>query len=382
MTSVLAAAAVAASLTAVAAPATSAAPAPPSGFTHVWTDDFDGPAGSRLDPADWIYDIGHGYPGGAPNWGTGEIASMTDRPENVSLDGRGRLAITPVRDAAGNWTSGRVETRRTDFGPPAGGVLRVEASIKQPDVTTANGAGYWPAFWMLGEEARPAAATNWPRIGEIDVLENVNGRPSHFAAMHCGVAPGGPCNEFTGIGSGERACPGCGTSFHTYGVEVDRSVSPEQVRYYRDGVNYSTIHANQVDPTTWRDAVHHGFFLILNVAIGGGFPDAFGGGPYASTVSGRPMLVDYVTVSVRHGGGGPGAGSGAVRSGVAGKCLDVSGASSANGTAVQLWPCNGTVAQDWTFGSDGTLRALGKCLDVTEWGTANGSSVQIWDCNP
>ncbi|WP_461024868.1 beta-1,3-glucanase family protein, partial [Thalassiella azotivora] len=81
-------------------------------------------------------------------------------------------------------------------------------------------------------------------------------------------------------------------------------------------------------------------------------------------------------------GGGPGGGSGAVRSGVAGKCLDVSGASSANGTAVQLWPCNGTVAQDWTFGSDGTLRALGKCLDVTEWGTANGSSVQIWDCNP
>ena len=36
----------------------------------------------------------------------------------------------------------------------------------------------------------------------------------------------------------------------------------------------------------------------------------------------------------------------------------------------------------WTFGTDGTLRALGKCLDVTEWGTGNGSKLQIWDCNP
>ena len=38
----------------------------------------------------------------------------------------------------------------------------------------------------------------------------------------------------------------------------------------------------------------HGFFVILDVAMGGGFPAAFGGGPTASTVSGVPMVVDYV----------------------------------------------------------------------------------------
>ncbi|WP_262413376.1 ThuA domain-containing protein [Actinacidiphila acidipaludis] len=67
--------------------------------------------------------------------------------------------------------------------------------------------------------------------------------------------------------------------------------------------------------------------------------------------------------------------------GYAGKCMDVAGAGSANGTAVQLYDCNGTNAQNWTVGSDGTLRALGKCLDVTSAGTANGTKLQLWDCN-
>ncbi|WP_333769398.1 extracellular catalytic domain type 1 short-chain-length polyhydroxyalkanoate depolymerase [Streptomyces sp. IBSBF 2435] len=67
--------------------------------------------------------------------------------------------------------------------------------------------------------------------------------------------------------------------------------------------------------------------------------------------------------------------------GVGGKCVDVAAASTANGTAVQLYDCNGSTAQSWTVGTDGTIRALGKCLDVTGQGTANGTKLQIWDCN-
>ncbi|MFB7494458.1 RICIN domain-containing protein [Streptomyces sp. NPDC056161] len=66
--------------------------------------------------------------------------------------------------------------------------------------------------------------------------------------------------------------------------------------------------------------------------------------------------------------------------GLGGKCLDVAGASSADGTAVQLYDCNGTAAQQWTVGSDGTIRALGKCLDVTGNSTANGAKAQLWSC--
>lgn len=67
-------------------------------------------------------------------------------------------------------------------------------------------------------------------------------------------------------------------------------------------------------------------------------------------------------------------------SGLAGKCVDVAAANSANGTAVQLYDCNGTNAQRWSNPGDGTLRALGKCLDVVDRSTADGASVQLWDC--
>ena len=68
--------------------------------------------------------------------------------------------------------------------------------------------------------------------------------------------------------------------------------------------------------------------------------------------------------------------------GLAGKCVDVAASNSANGTAVQLYDCNGTAAQSWTVGNaDNSIRALGKCLDVTSAGTANGAKIQLYDCN-
>ena len=76
----------------------------------------------------------------------------------------------------------------------------------------------------------------------------------------------------------------------------------------------------------------------------------------------------------------PGGGTGPI-TGLAGKCADVAGANSANGTAVQLYDCNGSAAQSWTVGTDGTVRALGKCLDVSGAGTADGTQIQLYDCN-
>lgn len=365
----------------VLAPAAGASiPPPPSGWSTVFSDDFTGSAGSGLNTSNWLYDTGTGYPGGAANWGTGEVETMTNSTQNVYQDGNGNLVIKPLRDGSGNWTSGRVETQRTDFAAPDGGKLRMEASIQQPNVSGAAAAGYWPAFWALGAAARPVGATNWPSIGEIDTMEDINGRSSEFATLHCGTDPGGPCNETTGIGSGERACSGCQTGFHQYAVEYDRSVSPEQLRYYLDGNNFFTINANQVDATTWNNALHHGFFMILNVAMGGGFPAAFGGGPTGSTQSGVPMLVDYVRVLTSSGGGGNPSGS--AITGYGGLCLDDRSSSTANFNPIQVYTCNGTAAQQWTVVEAGsTLHVLGKCMDINGGGTANGTLVDLYDCN-
>nr|WP_248293740.1 carbohydrate-binding protein [Actinoplanes sp. TBRC 11911] len=282
--------------------ADAAVPAPPSGMTTVFSDDFTGSSGTGLNRSNWLYDIGTSYPGGAANWGTGEVETMTDSTQNVYQDGNGNLVIKPIRDSSGRWTSGRVETQRTDFAAPTGGKVRIEARLQQPNVSGAAAAGYWPAFWALGAAARPVGATNWPSIGEWDIMEDINGRSSVFSTLHCGSSPGGPCNETTGLGSGERACSGCQTGFHTYAVEYDRGTSPEQMRWYLDGNNYFTLNSSQVDSTTWNNATHHGMFVILNVAMGGGFPAAFGGGPTSATQSGVPMLVDYVAVYQSSGG--------------------------------------------------------------------------------
>ncbi|MFF1447992.1 glycoside hydrolase family 16 protein [Streptomyces sp. NPDC058274] len=294
----------AAAATAVTLPADASAPPPPTGWSQVFLDDFNGAAGAGVNTTNWRYTTGTSYPGGPANFGTGEVETMTSSTDNVSLDGAGNLRITPRRDAAGNWTSGRVETNRADFQPPAGGTLRVEARIQMPNVTGAAAKGYWPAFWMLGAPYR-GNWWNWPGVGELDILENVQGINNEWATMHCGTSPGGPCNEKSGIG-GQRACTGttCQAGFHTYAVEWDRSTSVQEMRFSLDGVNFHTVRQSQVDATTWTNATNHGYFIILNVAMGGEFPAAFGGGPDGGTAPGHPLVVDYVQVLQSTSGGG------------------------------------------------------------------------------
>ncbi|ADB32761.1 Carbohydrate binding family 6 [Kribbella flavida DSM 17836] len=295
----------------VAVPLTIAAqasvPPPPPGWTTVWSDDFDGPSGSLPSSANWIIDTGHGYPGGPANWGTGEIQNYTNSPNNVSLDGTGNLRITPRRDSAGNWTSGRIETQRSNFKPPSGGVLAIEGRIQMPNVTGNAALGYWPAFWALGQPYR-GNYWNWPAIGEFDIMENVNGINSVWAVLHCGVNPGGPCNETSGLGA-SRVCPGasCQSAFHTYRFEWDTSISPNELRWYVDGQEYHKITQAQLPADTWTNMTSHaGYFILLNVAMGGAFPDALGGPtPRPETVPDRPMIVDYVAVTTRGGGTNP-----------------------------------------------------------------------------
>ncbi|RPF31222.1 beta-glucanase (GH16 family) [Streptomyces sp. TLI_185] len=279
-------------------------PSTPHGWSLVWSDDFAGSAGSPPSGANWIVDTGTSYPGGAAHWGTGEVQTYTSDPANLQQDGAGNLKITPIKDAAGNWTSARIETKRSDFEPPAGGKLRIESRIQVPDVTGDAADGYWPAFWTLGAPFR-GNHQNWPGIGEFDVMENANGVNKVFGTLHCGTNPGGPCNESSGLGAG-RSCPdtACTGNFHTYAFEWDRSGSPQELRWYVDGVQYHSVNASQMDAATWNAATGHGHFILLNLAMGGAFPDPLAGHatPSSSTRSGVPMLVDYVSVHSSAGG--------------------------------------------------------------------------------
>ncbi len=280
-------------------------PGPPSGWTTTYSDSFAGSAGSRVDSG-WTYDTGTQYNGTGctANYGTGEVESNTSSTANVSEDGSGHLNITAV-NSGGSWTSGRIETTSDSFEAPAGGEMEVSASIKQPD--PASGVGYWPAFWMLGAGFRSSGAgtsgtmdcSNWPSAGEIDIMEDVNALSEHSGTFHCGVDPGGPCNETTGLGSGLQSCSGCQTGYNTYSAIVNRTnTSDESITFYLNGNAYYTVTESQVGTSTWQAAVDHGFFLILDLAIGGAYPNAICGcsSPTSATSSGGAMSVGYVAV--------------------------------------------------------------------------------------
>ncbi|GKT48756.1 uncharacterized protein ColSpa_08937 [Colletotrichum spaethianum] len=172
--------------------------------TLTWGDHFIGDAATLPNATNWLFTTGTSYPGGSANFGTGEIETYTDAIANVQLSGRDSLQTTTIKESAGAWTSARIETQRTDFVAAAGGKMRIQASFSLPDVGN-KAIGYWPAFWALGSALRGNYLhRNWPAVGELDIMENVNGLSETWGTMHCDVNPGGACNETDGLSGNDN----------------------------------------------------------------------------------------------------------------------------------------------------------------------------------
>ncbi|GAA3807143.1 hydrolase [Cellulomonas soli] len=342
---------------AVAAP-TAAAPLATDTGDLIWSQEFNGAAGTAPDASVWGYDTGAG------GWGNSELQTYTTSRSNSAVDGAGNLVITARQESDGSYTSARLQTNdkfEVQYG-------RIEASIQIP-----RGQGIWPAFWMLGGDF---PATSWPTTGEIDIMENVGYEPATVhGTVHGPGYSGG--NGITALYNHPQGWSFADT-YHTFAVDW----SPGSITWSVDGVQYHQVTRASVGSNTW--VFDKAYFLILNVAVGGSWP----GNPDSTTQLPQQMKVDYVRVydngsNSGSGSGGTGAlptGTGTVRSG-ASLCMDVPWGLAYDGNRVQLATCNGNKAQQWTRGSDGTLTALGRCLDVTSSGTTNGTAVQLWGCN-
>lgn len=176
----------------------------------VWSDEFNGTAGSPPDPANWNYDLGAG------GWGNGELETYTSSTNNAFQDGKGNLVIRVIRDANGNYTSARLQS-----GAPGAGTQtadgkwqygRIEARIKLP-----FGQGVWPAFWMLGEDIN---TVGWPTSGEIDIMENFgtfnnNISTNNGTAHGPGYSGGGGLTASTTLPWGETVAQ----DYHIYALE-------------------------------------------------------------------------------------------------------------------------------------------------------------------
>jgi beta-glucanase (GH16 family) len=269
-------------LLAIAAVVATALPAHAQTWNLVWSDEFNGAAGTFPDATKWNYDVGNN--GG---WGNGEsqfycaagsnAAPCSAANPNAFMNGGGSLVIRARRDAGGTWTSARMLTS---------GKFTVQYGRIEARMRLVAASGLWPAFWMLGSNI---GSVGWPSCGEIDIMEwVVNYAPNvTSSALHGpGYSGGGNIGVQAGFPNGSRVDD---PNYHIYGVEW----SPNQIRFYRDvptNVIRTMTPANIPAGTTW--AYNHPFFILLNQAVGGNwFP-----GPDGSTPPVNDVLVDYVRV--------------------------------------------------------------------------------------
>jgi beta-glucanase (GH16 family) len=249
-----------------------AQPAPSKTWQLIWSDEFNGPNGSRPDPAKWnIVTGGEGF-------GNNEQETYTSRPANVQQQ-NGNLVITAQKEdltgpdgVARHYTSGRINTQN-HFKQKYG---RFEARIQLP-----TGKGIWPAFWLLGDNHE---TVEWPACGEIDILEAIGAPDTMYSTIH---GPGysgskGPATKYA-LPAGQQI----DNAFHHYAVEW----APNDIKFFFD--DHLIAHRTPADlPPNTNWVYDHPFYILLNLAVGGYWP----GYPDDTTTFPQQMLVDYVRV--------------------------------------------------------------------------------------
>ena len=244
-------------------------------WSLVWYDEFNG---TSLNTSDWNYDIGTGCPS-LCGWGNNELQYY--RSENVSVSD-GNLIITAKAEAFGgrSFTSGKIHTRNKQsflYG-------RMEMRAKIP-----TGGGMWPAFWMMPQDD---VYGGWAASGEIDIMEAANETTSISGTIHYGGAY--PSNTYSG-NSYSAGGTNFADDFHTYAIEWE----PDEIRWYVDGILYSTKTSAEwftnTAPGNPQAPFDQAFYLILNAAVGGNYTGCTSSGCITAVLP-QEYLVDYVRV--------------------------------------------------------------------------------------
>jgi beta-glucanase (GH16 family) len=224
-----------------------------SPFHLVWSDEFNG---SSVDTTIWKFETG------ASGWGNHEQEFY--QPENATEED-GNLIITANKQPGSThpYTSARMRT----LGTKAFKYGKIEARIKLP-----VGQGFWPAFWMLGDNIN---SVPWPASGEIDIMEHINTDSVIYGTIHWDsighVQNGGHVNTTP-------------NAFHLYGIEWDA----DSIKWFIDDNVYHSAaitHKNM-------EEFQRPFFILFNFAVGGDWP----GQKIEDSLLPAKMYVDFVRV--------------------------------------------------------------------------------------
>jgi len=240
------------------------------GYTLLWHDEFNG---TSLNTDIWNIEQRR------PGWTNNELQEYTMSGDNVFVrDGRLVLkAIKTQKNGKDYYTSGKVNSRKKGFL-----YGKVVVSAKVPE-----GQGLWPAIWMM--PTNEGYYGNWPRCGEIDIME-VLGNQAHiaYATVHYGE-PHAQQQGFKVLTDGTTFAD----DFHEFSLEWE----PGEMRFYVDGelihkVNdwYTSIGGEE---KPYPAPFDRSFFVQMNLAVGGDWP----GNPDETTdFSKAEFEIDYVRV--------------------------------------------------------------------------------------
>ncbi|UPK69072.1 glycoside hydrolase family 16 protein [Chitinophaga filiformis] len=233
--------------------------------TPVWADEFD--YNGLPDNTKWGYDIGGG------GWGNNELEYYTNSLNNASV-ANGKLAITARKEVKENrnYTSARLVTKgKGDFL-----YGRFEIKAKLP-----AGKGTWPAIWMLPTEW---AYGDWPKSGEIDIMEHVGYDPD---VIHISAHTEAYYFRINTQKTSVKKIQNASTEYHVYRMDW----TPYALRgYIDDQLIFEFINEGKGYKVWPFDKKFH---LLLNIAVGGDWGGAQGMDESIYPVT---MDVDYVRV--------------------------------------------------------------------------------------
>lgn len=229
-----------------------------------WSDEFDGAA---LDDAKWE----------ALRW---EEPYNNERqaylPEQATV-ADGVLSIVAEKKPVGEkpFRSARLESR---FAQQYG---RWEVRAKLPGTR-----GTWPAIWLLPD----TETFDWPKEGEIDIMENGGHEP---LVTSCAFHYDSPTRGHHYLTQRHRATrhgvdADYHRDYHVYAVEWRQ----DEIRFEVDGAVFYTIADKAVEGFLHGQSAP--MRTVLNVAVGGDFLNEHQ--PDATSVWPQAMLVDYVRV--------------------------------------------------------------------------------------
>ncbi len=246
----------------------------------LWSDEFDGAAGTAPNSANWTADIGDGCnnPAGC-GWGNGEAESYASCASKA--DGNGVMNITastvsgdPNCTSNKTWTSAKF----TSYGKKSFGYGYFEARLKMP-----SGGGTWPAFWALGSNINTVP---WPSCGELDIVEYAGNNPFIDTSAAHYLNPSGVHDYKMGAMNNSTALA---SGYHNYGMLW----LPTEVTFYIDDRIVATVKKSDTGLSTWpfgpnSSGVNPKMYIIFNLAMGGSY-----GGGIDSNLTKATFSIDY-----------------------------------------------------------------------------------------